>query len=110
VQPTGGVSETAGGIGTGAGGIWTAKGAPLLSTQTFGRTKDLPGMYCEETPPAPTDGRPPLDEKSNRKSVPVRTVNGRPEASSMIGETVKLPKNFLAKPSPECDSGVWKRR
>jgi len=32
----------------------------------------------------------------------------RPEASSRIGETVKLAKSFLAKLSPACHSGLWK--
>ena len=40
--------------------------------------------------------------------MPVRTVNGRPEATSMIGETVKLAKDFLMKLSPERDSELWK--
>src|SRR5260370_34596782 len=65
-------------------------------------------MKGEDSPPGRTDGRPPSPEKPNRKSVPVSTVNGRPEATSTIGATVKLAKNFLIKLSPECESEIWK--
>src|SRR5258708_32826563 len=65
-------------------------------------------MKGEDTPPGPTDGRPPSPEKAKRKSVPVSSVNGRPEATSTIGATVKLAKNFLIKLSPECESELWK--
>src|SRR5260221_13041667 len=66
-------------------------------------------MKGEDTPPGPTDGRPPSPEKSNRKSVPVSTVNGQPEATSTIGATVKLAKNFLIKLAPEGESELWKK-
>jgi len=54
-------------------------------------------MNGEATPPAPTDGRPPVDEKSNRKSVPVRNRERAAEASSTIGETVEVAEELPGK-------------
>src|SRR5437763_1628491 len=52
-------------------------------------------------PEGTTLGRPVLGENWKLSGLPVRMLNGRPEAISTIGATVQLLKNLLAKLSPE---------
>ncbi len=47
-----------------------------------------------------------LDPKSKLKSLPVNTANGRPEATSQMGDTVKSAKTFFQKPSSVCLYGL----
>src|SRR5437879_977056 len=85
VQPTGGE--------TGGTGL----------SQTVGRMNETPGMNGEVAPPeGATDGRAVFAPKSNRRSLPVRTVKGRPEDTSTIGATVKSARNLCQKPSAVC--------
>jgi hypothetical protein len=45
-------------------------------------------------------GRPVREDSCRLSSLPVMTLNGRPEAISISGATVQLLKNLLAKPFP----------
>jgi hypothetical protein len=51
-------------------------------------------------PEGETEGRSVVELKSRLKSLPVRTVKGRPDASSKIGATVKFATNLRAAPRP----------
>ena len=96
MQPTGGETNCAGGIGTGAGGICTG------ASHTVGAVNETPEINGEVTPPeGTTDGRPVFAPRSSRKSVPVSTVKGRPEETSMIGATVKSARNLFQRPLAE---------
>src|ERR1700731_2364965 len=51
-------------------------------------------------PPVTTFGRAAVGANWKFVLSPVMIRNGRPEATSMMGATVQLLKNFLANPSP----------
>src|SRR5438445_10472174 len=84
--------------------------APLLVRHVAGREKVTPGIKGDDavTPDDPTEGRPCAAPKSRRKSVPVSTANGRPEATSTMGERVKLPRKCFHNPSADFAEGAWK--
>src|SRR5208282_6453226 len=87
----------------------TANGAPLSVKHTFARTKVTPGMYGDVVPPVaalPTDGRACEAPRSSRVSSPVMTLNGRPEATSIIGEMVMSSPRRLKKLWPWAPAGV----
>src|SRR5215471_2123846 len=63
-------------------------------------------MYGELTAP-PREGRPPLAEKSSRKSVPVTTVKGFPEDTSTIGARVKSLNSLRAQFESFDALAVW---
>src|SRR5215472_14445045 len=67
-------------------------------------------MKAEVVPPAPpaaTEGRAWDAPRSRRVSSPVITLNGRPEESSTIGESVKSPKKRLKTLSPDLALPDW---
>jgi hypothetical protein len=87
------------------------KGLPLPFKHTFAGTKTTPGMNAEVVPVVPlaaTEGRACDAPRSSRVSSPVMTLNGRPEESSTIGESVKSPTKCLKIPSPDLALPDWK--
>ena len=79
------------------------KGAPVLSTQRFGRVNATPGIEGEVVEPGggvdvrTKDGRPVEEPKSRLESKPMRRLYGRPEETSTMGATVKSARNFRQK-------------
>src|SRR5262249_27254481 len=97
VQPKGGDGT----VGKGPNAV------PVASTQRVGTMNSTPLMKGDVTAPgkgAPagsTDGRFVAVPKSRFGFEPIRTLYGRPEATSMTGATVKSAKRFLTNPLPE---------
>ena len=82
---------------------------PLLVRQILAGAKCTPGIKGEVVPPLETtDGRAWEAPRSKRVSVPVRTLNGRPEETSMIGASVKFPMKCFHGLSPTLPDVVWK--
>src|SRR5258707_11521328 len=89
-QPAGGVTP----------GTRFVNGFPLLFRHKLAGPKVTPRMNGSEVAP-PTDGRSCAAPSSKRVSESEMMLKGRPEATSMMGESVKSDRKCLKYPSPD---------
>src|ERR1700687_584975 len=82
----------------------TVKSAPEFVLHEVAVVKVKPGMNGEEVAP-PTEGRACEAPRSRRASLPVMTLNGLPEETSMSGATVKPLASHFNVPSPRVARG-----